>query len=111
MLRHGGLTPRRSPKAGRRNMATSGELLSQALQYHQAGQLAQAEQLYWQILEADPAHADAWGYLGVLHLSVGRLPQAENCCRQALRLQPQDGAALSNLGMNLGQQGKLDEAA
>ena len=47
-------------------MATISEALAIALQHHQAGQLPQAEQIYRQILEVEPNHADAWHLLGVL---------------------------------------------
>ena len=41
------------------------ETLNQALRCHQAGQLPQAEQLYRQVLQADPACSHAWNLLGV----------------------------------------------
>jgi hypothetical protein len=47
-------------------MATISEALAIALQHHQAGQLPQTEQIYRQILEVEPNHADAWHLLGVL---------------------------------------------
>jgi predicted O-linked N-acetylglucosamine transferase (SPINDLY family) len=47
-------------------MTTPAELFALALGHHQAGDLPRAEGLYRQILQADPAHADAWHLLGVL---------------------------------------------
>ncbi|MFO1160977.1 MAG: tetratricopeptide repeat protein [Reyranellaceae bacterium] len=51
--------------------ATPGTTLAAALQHHQAGRLAQAEQLYRQILAADPRHADALHLLGVIASQAG----------------------------------------
>ena len=45
-------------------MPTVSEAFTLALQHHQAGNLPQAEQLYNQILQADPAHADTHHLLG-----------------------------------------------
>src|ERR1700733_6783523 len=50
----------------RLDMATLGEVLSLGVHQHQAGNLPQAEQLYQQILERDPRHADALHLLGVI---------------------------------------------
>ena len=47
-------------------MPSSDELLEQAVQLHQGGNLAQAETLYTEILEADPANSLARNLLGVL---------------------------------------------
>jgi protein O-GlcNAc transferase len=51
-------------------------LLAQALQRHQGGQIAEAERLYLQILQADPGQADAWHLLGVLALQRGQNSEA-----------------------------------
>jgi predicted TPR repeat methyltransferase len=42
------------------------EALRVALQQHQAGNTSEAEQIYRQILQADPQHANAWHLLGVI---------------------------------------------
>ena len=47
-------------------MATIPEALAIAIQHHQAGRLPAAEQIYRQILAADPKQPDAWHLLGVL---------------------------------------------
>ena len=46
-------------------MATIPEALALAVQYHQSGNLQQAEAIYRQILQADPNHADAVYLVGV----------------------------------------------
>ena len=57
-------------------MATIVEAFNLAWQNHQAGYFAQAEQLYRQILQADPRHADAWLFLGAVCQAQGRLAEA-----------------------------------
>ncbi len=95
-------------------MATVADVLDQAVRFHQAGHLVEAEQLYRQILRDEPHHADAWHFLGLLTVQMGRgeqsLPEAEACFRQALHLRPDSAAAHNNLGMVLQEQGRLHEA-
>jgi len=92
-------------------------LLQTAISHHQSGRLAQAEQLYRQILSQSPRHPDA------LHLAAllahqrgdaldaqGRLDEAAASYRQALALKPDMVEAHGNLGNVLSQQGKLEEA-
>jgi predicted O-linked N-acetylglucosamine transferase (SPINDLY family) len=85
--------------------------LQTALQHHQAGRLPQAEQIYRQLLHANPMHADAWCFLGAVCQGQGKLDEAENNYRQALRLVPAYNSARNHLGVLLAQQGRLDEAA
>lgn len=47
-------------------MATIAETLAHAAQSHQQGNLAAAEQLYHQVLAANPAEANALHMLGVV---------------------------------------------
>ncbi|MBE0475148.1 tetratricopeptide repeat protein, partial [Rhodoferax sp.] len=46
--------------------------LQAAVQYHQNGQLAQAQALYRQILQANPNHPDALHLLGLIEHQQGR---------------------------------------
>ena len=52
-------------------MATISEALAIAVQHHQAGRLQAAEQIYRQILAAEPNQADAWHLLGVINGQTG----------------------------------------
>jgi Flp pilus assembly protein TadD len=79
-------------------------------QSHQAGDVARAEQLYLQVLQADPNHADAWQLLGAAYIMQRRLPEAVPALRRALQLNPQHAAAHDNLGIALVQQGQFAEA-
>lgn len=91
-------------------MAPSAETLAQARQFHQAGYLSRAEQLYRQVLEAEPAHAEAWLLLGNAVAGQGRLDEASAHYRRALEASPDFGVAALNLADALQRQGKTDEA-
>jgi protein O-GlcNAc transferase len=81
-----------------------------ALQRHQAGQLADAEALYRQILAVQPSHADALHFLGVIAHQAGRHDVAVDLIRQAIVLNPDNPSAQANLGAALTALGQLDEA-
>jgi tetratricopeptide (TPR) repeat protein len=86
------------------------QALALAVQQHQAGQLAQAEQLYRAILQADPHHVEALFLLGVLARQMGQPEQAAALLGQAVRLKPDSAAAHYELGVALQAQGRLAEA-
>ena len=52
-------------------MATVSEELAMAVQHHQAGRLQAAGEIYRQILQAEPTHADALHLLGVVSAQTG----------------------------------------
>ena len=72
--------------------------LQQAVAFHQAGQLQQAERIYRQVLEADPRNADAWHLLGVVAAQVNQHEIAVECIRQAAALNPNASPIYANLG-------------
>jgi predicted O-linked N-acetylglucosamine transferase (SPINDLY family) len=86
------------------------QALALAWQHYQSGQLQQAEQLYLQILQADPEQVDALHLLGVLAGQTGRMDQAMDYLQAAVRLRPGLAAAHGNLGNVYRSQGKLPEA-
>ena len=87
------------------------EAMRTAVQLHQAGRLAEAEQIYRQILAADANHADALHMLGVVAHQVGRNDAAEDLIRRAIALNPGGSAPyLSNLGLVLVALGRAEEA-
>jgi len=110
----------RPPIPGHRAPAASGPLarsaetqdaLRHALDFHQRGNLAEAEQIYRQILLVDPAHADALHLLGTLAQQVGRSDVAIDLIGKAIAADRRQAAFHSNLGTAFQALGRLDEAA
>jgi predicted O-linked N-acetylglucosamine transferase (SPINDLY family)/ADP-heptose:LPS heptosyltransferase len=71
----------------------------QALQYHQQGQLDQAEALYQAVLQQQADHIDALHFSGVLAHQRGQEQRAIELISRALELAPNNAAAHSNLGL------------
>ena len=69
-----------------------------ALRYHQAGNLPEAEQLYRQILQADPQHAHAKHWLGVIALQSGNHKLAIELFDDAIRSDSSQACFHTNLG-------------
>lgn len=63
-------------------------LLQAAVQHHQAGNAAEAERLYRQVLAIEPEQADALHLLGVLAYQAGRADVAVPLIQQAIRNRP-----------------------
>ena len=91
-------------------MATIPEALAVAVQHHQSGQLLQAEQIYRQILNADPSHADALHLLGVIASRAGKFPEAIDLIERAITINPRAEAYHCNLGIALRGAGRIDDA-
>ena len=53
-------------------MTTISEAIEIGLVHHQAGRLEQAEQVYRQVLHANPQHAGAMHLLGLIAIQVGQ---------------------------------------
>lgn len=87
-------------------------LLNTAIAQHQAGQLAQAEQIYRQILQQQPQNVDAIALLGVIACQHHRLEDGIALYRQALALRPDHRQARENLNLALFKHGRelIDEA-
>jgi predicted TPR repeat methyltransferase len=81
-----------------------------ALRRHQAGQLADAEEIYRQILQHQPRNADALRLLGVIARQQGRFDSAVELIRRSIAIDPNRAEAHHNLGDALRSQAKLDEA-
>jgi len=89
---------------------TISQALDLAVRRHQAGQLAEAEAIYRQILAAQPNHADALHLLGVIAHQVGRHDLAVEWIRRAIGVNPAGLQYHLNLGNALAAQGQVDEA-
>jgi len=79
-------------------MSTPQELAGQAWDYFQLGATENAEQLFREAVAADPQYAEAWCFLGIVCKARGKLDDAVQSYRQALRLQPTYFEPLNNLG-------------
>jgi predicted O-linked N-acetylglucosamine transferase (SPINDLY family) len=79
-------------------MPTISEALSLALQHHLAGDLARAEQIYRQILEANPREGNALHLLGMLTHQKGDTSAAVDLIEQAVAVLPQVPEFHLNLG-------------
>ena len=82
-----------------------------AQKHHQAGQLAQAELIYRQILTKDPRHAGSLHSLGGIALQTGHSEAAIDLIRKAIALNRHNPAFHCDLGTALQHHGKSDEAA
>ena len=91
-------------------MATIAEALDIAVRHHQGGRLAQAEQVYQQILRVEPHQPDALHLLGVVHSQRGSYQTAIDYIGRAIRLKPNEAVFHSNLGLAYRESGQLDEA-
>jgi len=89
--------------------ALQGEL-ARALQQHQQGQLAQAEQGYRRILRSAPQQFDALQLMGVLAGQTQRFDEALDWLQRALKQRPDSAPALNNLGNTLANLGRHAEA-
>jgi Flp pilus assembly protein TadD len=63
-------------------------IFRQGQHLHRAGRLAEAEQIYRQVLAAMPRHAEAMHAVGALALQVGQPAAAEPLLRQSIALKP-----------------------
>jgi Flp pilus assembly protein TadD len=75
------------------------QAMAQARALHQAGRLAEAEQIYQQVLAVNPSHAAAMQLLGVAALQKGDAGRAAQLISQAIALEP----AVAEYHLNLGQ--------
>ena len=74
------------------------QLLDQALQLHQAGQLDEAKPIYETVLQSVPDQFNALHFLGVVHHQQGEHQRAEQLILRALEVESGNADALCNLG-------------
>jgi protein O-GlcNAc transferase len=86
------------------------QIFDVALQHHRARRFPEAEQLYRQILAAEPKHFDAMHNLGVLCFQTKLYDIAIDLIRHAIVLHPDSPEAHCNLGNSLRESGQLDGA-
>jgi tetratricopeptide (TPR) repeat protein len=86
------------------------DAFAQARARYHAGDLAAAEHLCRQLLQADPRHASAWHLLGAALLAAGRPADAAEPLANALRLHPGFADAHLDRGRALADLGRRGEA-
>ena len=86
------------------------ELLSTALQHYHDGNLAEAEQVYRQVLQQQPDQADALHVLGVILCQTKRYEEAIAHLRHLTNLQPDFAEGWGNLGGALQEQQQWEDA-
>ncbi len=79
-------------------MTDHSDLLAMALEHHRAGRLAEAAQVYREILIREPQQADAWHLLGVVAHQLGNHHEAAEQIGRALALKPGRADFHCNLG-------------
>lgn len=101
--------------AAKQNRASERKLsLSDAIilgvNFHQSGQIEEAEKIYRQVLQVKPGHPDALHYLGVISHQKGEKDEAVELIQKAISCNPAYSDAHNNLGNVLKEIGRLDEA-
>src|SRR5947209_17573940 len=86
------------------------EEFDRALSLHQQGKLREAWFRYDAILKAQPAHAGALHYSGVVLFQAGKHQEAAQRIQAALKLEPAQPDAWSNLALVLESAGRPDAA-
>jgi tetratricopeptide (TPR) repeat protein len=84
--------------------------IQRAMEFHNAGDLSSAENIYNQVLQTEPNHPIALHLLGVIAYQVGKHEIAVELIGKAVTVQPNYAVAHCNLGNALGQLGKWNEA-
>jgi predicted O-linked N-acetylglucosamine transferase (SPINDLY family) len=85
-------------------------VLSQAIAFHQTGNLADAERLYLQLMAAQPQDAAPPHLLGVVRAQQGRNGEALELIGAALKIRPDAPEILSNYANVLKAQGRFTDA-
>jgi protein O-GlcNAc transferase len=86
------------------------QAFERATQFHQAGRISEAKQLYEQILAVFPRHAEALNNLGLILRDTGRLDESVAAYRRAIAINPGYADAYYNLGISLSDLWQLDAA-
>ena len=84
--------------------------IEQALEWHKASQLEQAESAYRRILDEDPGHADASNLLGMLLMQSGENEEAERHFELACDRFPNNLSYLLNYASALNRNRKIEQS-
>ena len=84
--------------------------LRNALELRRAGRLAEAAEVYAQILRTDPRPFEALHSLGILHFQSGRFEDAERLIGQAVAVNPASADAHYHRGSLLQRLNRYEDA-
>jgi len=84
--------------------------VKRAGQHVQRGEFAAARNLYQQVLDVDPVHAEALNFVAVQTLQVGDARLAVALLERGTAAHPQDANLVKNLGLALRAAGRHEEA-
>lgn len=84
--------------------------LERATELHRQGRLAEAEQVYLQLLDQNPNEMQTWLLYSQLLVACNRREAAVDVLRQAIAANPHATELHSSLALLLGQLGRHDEA-
>jgi predicted O-linked N-acetylglucosamine transferase (SPINDLY family) len=84
--------------------------ISLAQQHARAGNHAEAERIYRQLLQSNPDNAVAWHNLGMACYLQKRTAEAINALRKSIELRGDYVEAINNLGAILSAEDRVDEA-
>ncbi|OYP32334.1 tetratricopeptide repeat protein [Rhodopirellula sp. MGV] len=106
--------PKRSRGRRQSTRATDGaslaELIATALELQNQGKLAEAKQLYCQVLAQDPTNADAWHLLGMTLYSGAAYAEALECIQKARQFGEDRADLIGHLALIRHAMGQSDQA-
>ena len=91
-------------------MVSTSENLATAIEYHQAGRLIQASQLYQEILQTEPDQLEALQGLGAIAILTSSYDLAIECLSKAVAQNPSNPDLHYNLGNALREFGQQESA-
>ena len=88
----------------------SQQQINSLLEYYQAGQYSDAENLARSFTQQFPNLQFGWKILGAVLKQIGRISESLAAMKKSVHIDPQDAEAHSNLGVTFLELGRLDEA-
>jgi predicted O-linked N-acetylglucosamine transferase (SPINDLY family) len=92
-------------------LLTPQQAFSLAMDYYRAGQFAEAEALFRQLLASDPDNVDLMHLLGIVARATGRYPEAIEWMQRAIAAGPNVAYYRNNYGLLLADCGRYEESA
>ena len=91
-------------------MINTAQKLAIGLQYQNSNKLLQAQEIYQEILQQEPNHAEAWHWLGVVAYQQKEYVSAIEYINKAIKLAVPTAQFLNNLGIAYRANGQYSEA-